>query len=308
MRLRLFFVWLAFVLVSLTPALALAQSKADIAKLKAAADSAMDNLRYADALDGYQKAYAASHDARFLYNMGRALGALGEYPQAVEQLERFRIDAPADLKSRVPQLEQLIADFKRHVSTLTVRCNVEGARVLLRDKEIGRTPLAEVKVNAGPAVVEVDADGYEPKKQNVELPGGDRIEVPFELVKASPTGILVVRSTPAATSVLVDGKGLGGTPLETSLLPGSHALLLSREGYRDLTTRAVVERGMRRELDFKLEKTPGVLTRWWFWTVVGVVVAGAVAGTVTAFMCANTTACERSADFGSIDPQQVRGP
>jgi len=307
MRLRLFFVLLVLALASLgSPAWA--QGKPDVAKLKATADEAMDNLRYADALDGYQKAFAASHDPRFLYNMGRALGALGQYPAAVEQLERFRMDAPADLRARVPQLEQIIADFKRHVTTLSIRCNVEGARVLVRQKEVGHTPLPDVKVDAGQAIVEVDADGYEPKRQQVDLPGGDRAELAFDLVQATQTGVLVVRATPAATSVLIDGKGLGGTPLEAALRPGAHDLLLSREGYRNLATQAIVERGVRRELDFHLEKTPSVLTRWWFWTVVGVVVAGAVAGTVTAVMCANTTACERSPDSGSIFPQQVRGP
>jgi len=309
MRLRFLFVWLAFVLVAAAPARALAQQEsANVAKLKASGDTAMDNLRYADAFDAYNQAYAVSHDPRFLYNMGRALGALGRYPAAVKQLERFRRLAPADLKARVPQLDQLIADFEKHVSTVAIRCNVVGARVLLRQREVGNTPLEDQEVDAGPATIEVDADGYEPMRKQVELPGGGTVEVAFDLVKATPTGILAIRSTPPATSVLVDGRGLGGTPLETSLLPGSHALLLSRDGYRDLATHAVVERGVRRELDFHLEKTPSVLTRWWFWTIVGVVVAGAVAGTVTAVTCAQTTACERSADFGSIFPQQVRGP
>ncbi len=299
-RLRFVCALFCFALVLLALS-ANAQTNPQVEKLKTTADEAMDNLRYAEALEGYTKAYTLSHDARFLYNMGRAYGALGQYPEALNQLERFRMDAPADLKARVPQLEQLITDFKRHVSTLTIKCNVAGARVLVRDKAVGQIPLGEVKLNAGPAVVEVSADDYSPQRQQVSLPEGENLDLSFELVKASPTGILVVRSTPAATSVLVDGKGLGGTPLEASLLPGSHALLLSRDGYRDLTASAVVERGRRHELDLKLEKTPSILTRWWFWTIVGVAVAGGVAIAIVA----NT---ERAADMGTIPPYQVRGP
>jgi len=100
-RLRSIFVWLAFAMAIAAPMQAWAQ-KVDVEKLKAQADEAMDNLRYADALDGYQKAYATSHDPRFLYNMGRALGALTQYPEAVEKLERFKLDAPPDLRARVP--------------------------------------------------------------------------------------------------------------------------------------------------------------------------------------------------------------
>ncbi len=299
MRRALYAFLIAFALLFATRAYA--QQNAEAEKLKITADDAMDNLRYNDALEGYKKAFNISHDPRFLYNMGRALGALGEYPDAVEKLERFRTDAPADLRARVPQLESLITDFKRHVSTLTIKCNVVGARVLVREKAVGQVPLGDIKLNAGPAVVEVVADDYQSQRQQVSLPEGGNLELSFDLVKGSPTGILVVRSAPPATSVLVDGKGLGGTPLETALLPGSHSLLLTRDGYRDLEASAIVERGRRREIDLKLEKTPSVFSRWWFWTIVGVVVAGGVGVTIAAFT-------ERPADTGTIPPGQVRGP
>jgi hypothetical protein len=303
MRIRLralFFVCLSLAMLTLGGR-AFAQSNADVEKLKISADEAMDNLRYAEALDGYQRAYGISHDARFLYNMGRALGALGQYPEAVDKLERFRVDAPADLRARVPQLEQLITDFKQHVSTLVIHCNITGARVLVREKAVGQIPLGDLRLNSGQATVEVSADDYTPQKRQVTLPDGGNLELTFDLIKASPTGILVVRSTPPATSILIDGKGFGGTPLETSLLPGSHGLLLSRDGYRDLATSAVVDRGRRRDLDLKLEKTPSILTRWWFWSIVGVAVASAV----TVGVAYST---ERSADSGTIPPGQLRGP
>ncbi len=280
---------------------ALAAPPAKVEELKAAADEAMDNLRYAEALDGDQQAYTLSHDPRFLYNMGRALGALGRYPEAVDRLERFRLDAPADLKAKVPNLEQLIADFKKHVSVLSVRSNVQGARVLVRDKAVGETPIGELKLNSGKAVVEVSADEYETQKREVDLPEGGALDLSFELVKAANVGILVVRSTPAATSTLIDGKGMGGTPLETSLIPGPHQLVLSRDGYHDLATSAVVERGRRKELDLTLEKTPSVFTRWWFWTIVGVAIASGVVITYAAVT-------ERSPDMGTIPPGQVRAP
>ncbi len=287
---------------------AFAQSNAQVDKLKIAADDAMDNLRYGEALDGYQKAYALSHEPRFLYNMGRSLGALGRYPEAVAKLERFRMDASAELRARVP-LEQIIADFKKHVSTLNVQCSVTGARVVVRDQVIGQTPLGAVDLNAGAATVEVSADDYVTQRKQVDLPGGSSLDVMFNLVRASPTGILVVRSTPQASSILIDGRGgFGGTPLETSLLPGSHALLLTHEGFRDLAASAVVERGERRVLDLRFEKSPSIFTRWWFWTIVGVAVV-AVVTTATAYaICSAPGGCEHSPDMGTIPPYQEHGP
>jgi hypothetical protein len=35
--------------------------------------------------------------------------------------------------------------------------------------------------------------------------------------------------------------------------------------------------GDRRELDIELREPPGLLSRWWFWTAAGVIVAGSVA-------------------------------
>lgn len=280
---------------------ALAQGRPQIEHLKTSADEAMDNLRYAEALDGYQQAYGLSHDPRFLYNMGRALGALGRYPEAVDRLERFRMDAPADLRAKVPNLEQLITDFKKHVATLNVRTNVQGARVLVRDKAVGTAPVSELKLNSGHAIVEVSADDYETQKKEVDLPDGGSLELSFDLVKAANLGILVVHATPAASSTLIDGKGMGGTPLEASLAPGRHQLVLTRDGYRDLATSAVVERGRRKELDLTLEKTPSIVTRWWFWTIVAVAVASGVVITYAALT-------ERAPDSGDIPPGQVRAP
>lgn len=294
----------ACLLAPALPGVARAESPADRAqaeKLKAAADEAMDNLRYADALDGYRRAYALSADPRTLYNMGRALGALGNYPEAVDQLERFQREAPATLQAKVPQLQSLIDSFRKHVSTLSLTSNVPGARVLVRDKLVGRAPITGVKLNAGAATVEVNAPDYVADRRQVTLPEGGELGLQVELRRATATGILVVHSTPGASSALVDDVAMSGTPLEVSLLPGTHRVLLRRDGYYDLSASAVVERGETRTLDLALEKAPAVYQRWWFWTAIGVVVAGGVALTIALLT-------ERPADSGDIPPGQIRGP
>src|SRR5258708_21264757 len=78
------------------------ESEQRAADLKKKGDAAMDSLHYQDALTAYDEAYALNHDPAILFNRGRALQALGEFPQALEQLERFSAEAPAALKSKVP--------------------------------------------------------------------------------------------------------------------------------------------------------------------------------------------------------------
>jgi hypothetical protein len=59
--------------------------------------------------------------------------------------------------------------------------------------------------------------------------------------------------------------------------------------------------GDRRELDIELRKAPGLLSRWWFWTGVGVVVA---AGAATAI----ALTIERDAPPGTFGNGKLPGP
>jgi len=281
-----------------------AQDRTKADALKSQADEQMDNLHYTDALNGYTEAYSLTHDPKLLYNMGRAHGALGEYPEAVRDLDQFNKDAPADLKAKVPQLGELITEFKKHVASLTIICNVAGARVLVNNKAVGTTPFSSpLAVNAGPADVEVAADEYSPEKRKITLPGGGNAEARFDLIKSDVAGILVLRATPEATATRVDDKDYGGTPLELSVQPGRHTVLFRRENYIDQTASAVVARSERKVLEVELSK-PSVFTRWEFWTVAASVV---VIGAATAVIL-YAGFKEGPADKGDIPPGQIRGP
>ena len=97
----------------------------------------------------------------------------------------------------------------------------------------------------------------------------------------------------------VDGKSVGTTPVEASLSAGPHAIELARNGYRRARTSVVVRAGERHDLNVPLEAEPGIVSRWWFWTIAAGVVA---AGVTTAIVL--TTA--KSAEPGTIPPGIVR--
>lgn len=276
--------------------------KARAAELKQQGDSAMGDLRYADALTAYTQSYELVNDPALLYNRARALQALERFPEALEQIEAFDAQASAKLKARVPALAELIAELRTKVSTLRVDCKIAGARVLLRGKVVGTTPLpGPLRVNAGGAEIEVEADGYTPFRRRVDLPGGGELSVAAKLVPKTNMGVLVVESPVAGARVTIDGKPVGAVPAEASLRAGTHTLVVDRDGYDEARTTAVVAAGERKQVTIRLERTKPIVARWWFWTGVGVVVAGGVALIVASQI-------ERAPGQGDIPPGQVAAP
>jgi len=271
------------------------------AEIKKRGDEAMVSGRPADALAAYVEAYAISKDPALLYNKGRALQALTEYPQALAELEAFDREAPPELKARVPGLARMIADLRQRITTVSIDCDVEGAVVRIRDRTVGKCPISSpVTINAGNARMEVTAEGYFPWQRDIELPGGGVASFDVHLTSKAKAGILVVKSTVPNVDVSIDGKVVGIAPVEASLDAGPHTLELRRSGYRPARTTAIITAGERRELEVPLEAEPGIFGRWWFWTGVGVLVAGGVTLGV-----ALTT--EKDPVPGTVPPGVVRG-
>lgn len=272
------------------------------AGLKAQGDDAMQRLDYDAALSFYEQAYAIEKSPALLYNRGRALQALRRFPEALDALEAFEREAPSELKARVPKLEGLLADVRSKVSALVLSTNVPGARVVVRQRVIGTTPLAgPVRLNAGEATVEVSADGYIPYRKTIELPAGGRTELSVALHSKSTSGVLEVTSPISGAAVWVDGRRIGVVPAQTIVTAGSHQISVRREGYETATTTAVVGVGATRRLDVPLDSPPGITSRWWFWTGVGAVVLGGTALTIALLT-------ERDPDSGNIPPGKVSGP
>jgi hypothetical protein len=297
-------------LLFLAPALASAQAPApapagsdSAADLKKRGDDAMESLRYQDAVDAYTKAYALSNDPALLYNEGRAQQALGNYPDALVALDHFAQEASPELRARVPKLDELVADVRKHVARLAVRCDTRGARVIVRQRVAGTTPLAgPLSIDAGFASLEVDAEGYEPYKRDLDLAGGTQTVVDVTLVPRKITTLLRVGSTAASAIVSIDGTPIGNAPVEQVVSPGTHVIQLHRAGYEDTESRVVLAPGEHKEITLEPQKSAPVYAKWWFWTGAGAIVAG---GVVTAL----ALTLDKPASHGdSFSPSQVSAP
>jgi hypothetical protein len=262
-------------------------------------DRMMDSLRYADARAAYNEAYALNPEPALLYNLGRTLEALDRLPEALEKLELFRTSAPPELLAKVPGLKDRIAGIQKRISQLTIKVNVEGARILVREAVAGKSPLDKPLIlKAGKASVVIEAEGYFPYQVNVDLPGGGGYVLDAQLSSKEKSGRILVKAPKTNVSVTLDGRALGQAPVETFAAAGTHKILARHPDHSDYTTSIIVKAGEERSVMVTLGDPP-LYKRWWFWTAVGAVVVG---GTVTTIVVLS----ERSPDQGDIAPYNLR--
>ena len=273
-------------------------------KLRDQGNEAMLGMRYSDALASYQQALRLSPESAGLhYSIARAYQFLGEYPEALGALESFEKYATPETKAKVGKLDALYAQIRPRISTLKLTCSAPGARVLLRDKVIGTTPLPPTRLPSGAATIQIELDGFFPEARDVVLPGGGELAIEVTLGRKSSSGLLSIRSEPVGALVALDGKEIGTSSpkLEVTVPAGSHELVVRREGYDDARVPIVLDAGAKREVAIPLEKSKPIVSRWWFWTAVG----GAVAGGIVLTYALTT---EKGASHGSLSPGQVGAP
>jgi hypothetical protein len=295
--------WVLVASMLVAPSRALAQTKPTDAptrwdELKAQADEDIQEGRALDALSKYSEIYGATRDSALHYNRARAYQMLGDYPEALAELERFRTEASPALRTRVPDLEGWVRDVERRVTKLEVICSVAGATVRLRDRAVGVTPLAQLRVNAGAAELEVTKDGFFPHRVAVTLPAGGTARLEVALAPRSNHGLLRITSPVVGAEVSVDHRTVGNAPTEVTLVEGAHEVEVSHTGYRTARSHVALAAGQSRQMDVALDPERSVFTRWWFWTGVGVVVAG---GVTTAILLTQ----ERSPGSGTLTPGRL---
>lgn len=263
------------------PARAWADSGADAADKKAQGDAAFDRKRFAEALEHYQLALAKGGDARLHYNIAQVLSSLGRFPEALVSYQKFLANAPPGIldEERQKLLFKLIDEVKGRVARIELRCDVEGARVLVRGTEAGTIPLREaLSVNAGRAKVEIIAEGYRPFEATVDLPGGGATTVEAKLERVDFSGTLVVRTNVDGATILVDGESRGASPVTLRLPQGPHTIVARAPDYLDQSGSATLEPGQKQEVSLSLRRAPSHTLAY---LGLGVAAAGIGIGTAT---------------------------
>lgn len=169
--------------------------------------------------------------------------------------------------------------------TVSISSTTTGAQVELDGKPIGRVPLpGPVTLEVGEHSVRAHLRGWSDFTDTFQVEAGG--EVDLEVDQVPVAGVVRVTTTEPGASVAVDGKVLGVTPFDQDVAIGTVTLTVSRPGYFDDVRELKLEAGEAYDIAVLLRalppETPKVTQRWWFWTIIGVAVAGGATAAIIA--------------------------
>ncbi len=136
---------------------------------------------YEGALVEFEAAYEAQPHFAVRYNIGITLYKLHRYLEAYVELEAYLLEGGSGIdEERQVEVQETLKALKKFVGVLEVRCEVEGARLIVEGEEQeGLT----VPLNVGVYVIGVEAEGYEAYSKKIALLSGERLSLDVELVE-----------------------------------------------------------------------------------------------------------------------------
>ena len=240
-----------------------------------AAEKLFEAGQYAEAADNFERAYealplpaiafSAAQAYRLQYFKDRQDAVLNRSVELYqlyvkEQKEGGRIpDAVAILAELEPLLARAesrgsVGKIVREEKTgIVVTSQVKGAKASVNGSEMAAMPLP-VEVKPGNHKIRVEANGYAPFMKSVDVVAGQVLAVEGEL---RPLPVKISVNAKAGSTVLVDGKSVGTTPLAKPIEveAGSHFIAVTQRGHNSFSEPIVATRGERVAVDAPMRRT-----------------------------------------------------
>jgi tetratricopeptide (TPR) repeat protein len=233
---------------------------------------------YSAALAEFEAAQKAHPAPAVLYNIGLTQKALFRYTEAITSLESYLKAEQKLAPEQRKAAEGVIAEMKALLADVTFTIEPAGAQVTVDGRAVGQAPLAPQGIAAGNHTIEVTLEGYKPQKRDLLVTAGVPLALSFKLAIIPKTGKVHIDASQPKALVRVDGQSYGFAPVDVELAGGGHQLEISAPKYNVYTSELVVTAGLARSVDATLTRTSHVYEKWYFWTPLAAVAAGAAVG------------------------------
>jgi hypothetical protein len=284
---------------------------AKVAEARAAFLQAVDLAKathWAEALAAYERSAKLRPHAITTYNIGVCHRAMGNYTLARETFVRALAESEAasppqladslaaNDKAYVAEIDGLLATANIQLTPANASITVDGRPLEPRAKTDDGPPILtagtrapgpgepppqgnfRVSMNPGTHVFTVSRAGFADAVVNKTFAPAAKVDLKLDLDRLP--GTLHIASSEAGAAVTFAGIDVGVTPLDLSRPAGQYQVKVQKPDFKPFETQVNVEPGQEVDLQAPLVKNESsILSRWWFWTAAGVLVAGAVATT-----------------------------
>jgi tetratricopeptide (TPR) repeat protein len=245
-----------------------------------------DEERFDAAAVEFERSFALRPVPVVLFNLAQCYRRLLRHDDAIEAFRRYLALGGASIAAdRRRGVEQEIAAIEAQTGAVALDVSPAGARVSIDGRPAGAAPLPELRLAEGHRALRIEAEGYVTIEDELVVVGREGRRVEVRLAALDTAATLRLDVTPPAARMMIDGLDVGSGTTERRVPSGGHVIEARLEGHRPYL--ASVELAERQELalhlQLEVERAREVTEEWWFWTTIGVVVAGGVvAGVVLA--------------------------
>jgi hypothetical protein len=261
----------------------------------------VQRAQWSDALAAFESAAKLYPNPATTLNMGACERALGRYVRARATLSRALEESAASAsplpESSVTEAKGFIAEIDRVLARASLTVDPPEAAIAIDGRPLapqpgsgpnptlaagvlppgpGAPPPAatfDVILDPGVHVITLSRKGFTDAVVNRTFSPGSTstLELKLDLL---PATLKVTSSLPGAL-VRVDDADVGPTPTDVLRPAGSYRVIVQKKGFLPYTTQLTVKPGEEVKLRATLlEDKPSIVKQWWFWTGIGVVVAG----------------------------------
>jgi hypothetical protein len=142
-----------------------------------------DDSDYHRALFEFERAYQKAPHFQIKYNLALCHLSLKDYARSLTYLEAYLAEGKDEIgpKKRA-DVSKIIEELKGRVGLLSVKSNVDGARVQLDGRDLGLTPFNSPQyVNIGDHEMTTDKEGYLTDQRNVVVEARQHVQTTIEL-------------------------------------------------------------------------------------------------------------------------------
>jgi hypothetical protein len=238
------------------------------------------------AVEQFVASFELRHEPVVAYNLGQVLKELRRYEEAVFWYQRYlTMTEHSDVRATVRKrrvVTSLVRRLRRALVEVTIEVLPEGAEVRLDDRRVGTAPLeGPLLVSPGERTLRLSAEGYDTLEERLQVRAREPLTLEFSLLPTRST-LRVTTNLPTAT-IAVDGVPVGAGEVAQAVEQGSYVVEVNEPGYRPRRTAVQVADDTTLHLELQPERRRAY-QKWWVWTIVGVVVVGAAAGTTVAIV------------------------